>query len=128
MFISRKRAAAAGFVLLAVWLGGTTNVLSAEAEQNEVEAFNKRFLEVTLRMDNAGVTALWAEDGVSLLPGTAPMIGKQTSEWGTTVQVVQPPDGKPAIESHGKILLVLHKEKDGVWRIKQEMWNAGARP
>jgi hypothetical protein len=33
-------------------------------------------------MDNAGVTALWAEDGVSLLPGTAPMIGKQTiSKW-----------------------------------------------
>jgi hypothetical protein len=47
MFISRKRAAAAGFVLLAVWLGGTTNVSSAEAEQNEVEPFNKRFLEVT---------------------------------------------------------------------------------
>jgi ketosteroid isomerase-like protein len=54
--------------------------------------------------------------------------GDWASEWGTTVQVVQPPDGKPAIESHGKILLVLHKEKDGVWRIKQEMWNAGARP
>jgi ketosteroid isomerase-like protein len=49
--------------------------------------------------------------------------GDWASEWGTTVQVVRPPDGKPAIEIHGKILLVLHKGKDGAWRIMNEMWN-----
>jgi uncharacterized protein (TIGR02246 family) len=132
------------------------------ADVKEIDAFNKRFQEVTLRMDNAGAMALWADDGVTLLPGMAAIAGKNTiakwlddlvanmpgykvtkqenefheiqisgdwaSEWGTTYQVVQPPDEKPAIESYGKILLVLHKEKDGEWKIKQEMWNAGARP
>jgi len=28
-------------------------------------------------MDSAGTVALWAEDGVSLLPDTAPMVGKR---------------------------------------------------
>jgi ketosteroid isomerase-like protein len=93
----------------------------------EIEAFNERFEEVTLRMDNAGVMALWDDDGVTLLLGMAPIEGKKTitkwlhdlvakmpgyevtkqenefhdirvsgdwaSEWGTTHQVVQPPDG-----------------------------------
>jgi len=54
--------------------------------------------------------------------------GDWASEWGLTYQVLQPADGKPQIENHGKILLVLHKEKDGHWKIKQEMWNAGPRP
>ncbi len=50
--------------------------------------------------------------------------GEWASEWGTTTQVVQPPEGKAPIEIHGKILLVLHREKDGEWKIKQEMWNS----
>jgi uncharacterized protein (TIGR02246 family) len=50
--------------------------------------------------------------------------GDWASEWGTTAQTVQPPDGKPAIEAHGKILLVLHRETPGGWKIVQEMWNA----
>jgi hypothetical protein len=29
-------------------------------------------------MDNAAILATWAEDGVGLLPGTAPMIGNAT--------------------------------------------------
>ena len=124
----------------------------------QVEQFNRDFTAAILRMDNAAVMALWAEDGTTLLPGMAPLSGRANiarwldditarmpgykvtrqedtfhdiqvsgdwaSEWGTTLQVVQPPDGKPAIETHGKILLVLHRDKDGKWRIKQEMWNA----
>ena len=158
----RKILLVVGSVLVLVWAVRTVTASSGGAEQKEIEAFNGKFLEVTLRMDNAGLMALWAEDGVSLLPGMAPMISKKTigawlddlvekmpgyrvtkqenefhdiqvsgdwaSEWGTTVQVVQPPDRKPAIESHGKILLVLHKEKDGGWKIKQEMWNAAPQP
>jgi ketosteroid isomerase-like protein len=113
-------------------------------------------------MDNAATMALWAEDGVALLPGMAPLEGKTTiskwldgvvagltgyrvaaqdndfhdilisgkwaSEWGTTNQVVQRPDGKPAIETWGKILLVLHKGDNGAWRIREEMWNDGVKP
>jgi uncharacterized protein (TIGR02246 family) len=149
---------AAGITLI---LGGLRAKAAAgqSREQKEIEAFNAKFLDVTLQMDNAGLMSLWDDDGVTLLPGMAPVSSKKTiskwlddviskmpgykvtkqendfhdiqvsgewaSEWGTTHQVVQPPDGKPAIEIYGKILLVLHKGKDGAWRIKEEMWNMG---
>ena len=113
-------------------------------------------------MDNAATMALWAEDGVSLLPGMAPIEGKSTiakwldgvvshlrgyrvtaqdnefhdvevsgdwaSEWGTTHQVVQPPNGGPVMETWGKILLVLRRDKDGAWKIREEMWTPGVKP
>lgn len=159
MAISRKAFLCAGIIVLI--LGGLrTGAVTGQApEQKEIQAFNAKFREVTLKMDNAGLMALWDEDGTTLLPGMAPISGKETiskwlndviakmpgykvtkqendfhdiqvsgdwaSEWGTTHQVVQPPDGKPEIDVHGKILLVLHKGKDGVWRIRQEMWNTG---
>jgi uncharacterized protein (TIGR02246 family) len=133
-----------------------------DAGRKEIEAFNNRYVELHLKMDTAGVLALWAEDGVDLMPGEAPMIGKNTivawvedivskmpgykvtkqemefhdiqvsgdwaSEWATEHQVVQPPDGKPAIEGYGKMALVLHREASGEWKVKQEMWNAAPRP
>ncbi|HVT58620.1 MAG TPA: SgcJ/EcaC family oxidoreductase [Thermoanaerobaculia bacterium] len=123
----------------------------------QIEAFNQKFMEAGIRMDNAAVMALYGEDSVSLLPGMAPMVGKKTiaawldgvvaqmpgyratkndldcrdiqvcgdwaTEWCLTHQVVQPPDGKPPIETHGKMLLVLHRENAGEWRIEREMWN-----
>jgi ketosteroid isomerase-like protein len=42
--------------------------------------------------------------------------------------VVQPPPGKRVIDSYGKLLLVLHREADGNWRITREMWNQGLKP
>ena len=157
-----KAALTGGLIVLVVWTLLIPFASSSPDAQKEIEAFNKKLEDVTLRMDNAGVMALWAEDGASLLPGMAPMEGKKiiakwldgivaqmpgyrvtkqvddfreiqisgdwASEWGTTFQVVQPPEGKPPIESHGKILLVLHRENDGEWKIKQEMWNAGVQP
>ena len=136
-------------------------VVSAFGQKSEVpkglDKFNQKFTAAVLHMDNAEVMSLWAEDGVMLLPGMAPISGKANiakwldgvtsrmpgyrvirqedlfhaiavsgdwaSEWATTLQVTQPPGGKPAIESHGKMLLVLHREKDGTWRIRAEMWN-----
>jgi uncharacterized protein (TIGR02246 family) len=123
----------------------------------EIDAFNQRFKAAILSMDNSAVMALWADDGVTLLPGMAPVIGKPTiarrlddvtarmrgyhvtgqdnefhdiriagdwaSEWGTTHQTVQPPGGKPAMEIYGKVLLVLHREAPGSWKIQEEMWN-----
>ena len=123
----------------------------------EVDAFNKRYVELHLNMDTAGIFATWADDGVSLMPGEAPLIGKKAivawvenilsqmtgykvvkeeidfhdiqisgdwaSEWATEHQVVQPPDGKPVIDSRGKMALVLHREAHGEWKVKQEMWN-----
>jgi uncharacterized protein (TIGR02246 family) len=42
----------------------------------EVEAFNRKFEDATRRMDNAAIVALWADDGISLLPSTKPIVGK----------------------------------------------------
>ena len=129
--------------------------------QQQIAALNQAFIDAILKMDNSAVMALWADDGVDLMPGTAPVVGKTAitkwlddvtanvkgyhvakqeveyrdleicgewaSEWGNTHQVVQPPDGKQPIEIFGKMALVLHKEKDGSWRIKQEMWNASPK-
>jgi len=129
----------------------------AVSARDEVDTFNKRYLEMHLKMDTAGILGTWAEDGVSLMPGEAPLIGKKAivtwvenilsqmpgykvvkeelnfhdiqisgdwaSEWATEHQVVQPPDGKPVIDSRGKMALVLHREVNGEWKVKQEMWN-----
>ncbi len=48
-----------------------------EAGRKEIEAFNNRYVELHLKMDTAGILALWAEDGVDLMPGDAAMIGKK---------------------------------------------------
>ncbi len=137
----------------------TENGASSRAE---IEAFNKKYIAAHLRMDNAAVMSMWAEDGISLLPATDPMIGKETirtfmnevmgrmpgyhmqkmevdfqgievsgnwaSEWANEHQVVQPPPGRPVVDSYGKLLLVLHREADGNWRITREMWNQGMKP
>ena len=134
----------------------------AETGRKEIDAFNQRYVALHQKMDTAGIFALWAEDGVDLMPGEAPLIGKKkivawvedvlakmpgykvtkqemefhdirvcgnwASEWATEHQVVQPPDGKPPIESFGKMALVLHREAGGAWKVQQEMWSAGVKP
>lgn len=42
----------------------------------EIEAFNQKLEVATRRMDNAAIVALWADDGISLLPSTKPIVGK----------------------------------------------------
>jgi len=44
--------------------------------RTEIEAFNRTFEDATRRMDNAATVALWADDGISLLPSTKPIVGK----------------------------------------------------
>jgi ketosteroid isomerase-like protein len=55
------------------------------------------------------------------------VLGDWAYEWGLEHQVVQPPDGKPAIDGLGKILLILHKDGHGEWKLQQEMWNAAPK-
>src|SRR6266853_6820135 len=45
--------------------------------QKEIEAFNKRYVELHSKMDTPGILALWAEDGVDLMPGNTPMNGRK---------------------------------------------------
>src|SRR5713101_3579756 len=135
---------------------------TAEAGRKEIEVFNKRYVQLHLKMDTEGILALWAKDGVDLMPGEAAMIERQkisawvedivakmpgykvtnqemefhdihmcgewASEWATVHQEVQPPDGKPLVESYGKMALVLHREASGEWKVQQEMWNAAPKP
>src|SRR5580704_5169599 len=44
----------------------------------EIFAFNEKFINAHLRMDNPAIIAMWADDGVSLLPSMAPMVGRAT--------------------------------------------------
>jgi len=156
----RKIALAALLVLTALAQAALASCKPDARAAQQIATLNQAFIDAILKMDNAAVMALWADDGVDLLPGTAPIVGKPAitqflndatkdlkgyrvttqevehhdlqicgdwaSEWGTTHQIVKPPDGKPAIEIFGKMALILHKEKDG-WRIKQEMWNGSPR-
>ena len=58
--------------------------------------------------------------------------GDWASEWATTVQVSQPPEGKKVIglvpkkhepvTAKGKMLLVLKRSSDGKWKIREEAW------
>lgn len=50
------------------------------------------------------------------------------SERATEHQVVQAPEGKPPIESYGKMALLLDREVSGGWKVTQEMWNASPKP
>jgi uncharacterized protein (TIGR02246 family) len=143
--------------IVASWVAAFAFGGGAVSAKDEVDAFNKRYVELHLKMDTAGIFGTWAEDGVSLMPGEAPLIGKKAivawvenilsqmqgykvikeeidfqdiqisgdwaSEWANEHQVVQPSDGKPVIDSRGKMALVLHREANGEWKVKQEMWN-----
>ena len=48
--------------------GGTIN--------KEIDRFNQRLIDLHLKMDDAGILALWEEDGVDLMPDMAPLVGK----------------------------------------------------
>lgn len=55
------------------------------------------------------------------------IVGNATwvSEWCLEHQVVSEP-GKPTFDSWGKLLLVLHRQASGDWRLVREMWNQGS--
>lgn len=50
---------------------------SVDADPQAIAALNARLDEAGRRLDNDAVMSLWAEDGVDLLPGLPPMIGKK---------------------------------------------------
>ena len=56
------------------------------------------------------------------------VMGDWAYEWGIEHQVLQPPPGREAFDGRGNILLILHKNAQGDWKIKQEMWSAAPKP
>ena len=73
-----KAAVATGILLLV--LGGarmSAGKSNADA-RNEIDAFNKKFADLHLKMDTPKLMAMWAEDGVNLMQGEAPIFGRKT--------------------------------------------------
>jgi uncharacterized protein (TIGR02246 family) len=153
----------AGFALIFLFAAAPRiHGAPALSPKAEIEAFNEKFIAAHLAMDHPMILSFWEEDGVSLLPDTAPLVGKKAIskfvedvvasmpgyrvttqeidfqdirvmgdwayEWGLEHQVVQGPPGKPTFDGRGKILLVLHKNAQGQWKIQQEMWNSAPQP
>jgi len=77
MDITRRVILGACFVAL-LMAGARIKARTTEDKwRKEIEAFNKRYVELHEKMDTAGILAPWAEDGVDLMPGDAPMSGKK---------------------------------------------------
>lgn len=49
---------------------------AADRSHAQIDAFNRKLEEATRSMNNPATMELWAEDGISLLPSTKPMVGK----------------------------------------------------
>jgi ketosteroid isomerase-like protein len=68
-------------VLFSACCGANATTPSAappvEARQ-QINEFNRRFVDACRRMDHKADVEFWADDGVDLLPGLEPMVGKAT--------------------------------------------------
>lgn len=74
----RKVAVLAGILAIGL-LGIRMNASNRSSNaRSKIDAFNKRFTELHLKMDTPGIMAMWAEDGVDLMQGEAPIVGKKT--------------------------------------------------
>ena len=72
------RSTVAPLMLLAAGLVSTpcSAQASPAAAQSGILRFNQKLADATRHMDNAAMLALWADDGVSLLPDASPLLGK----------------------------------------------------
>jgi len=73
-----EAALAVGLFGLAVRHGyaKTTQGENGDERRKEIQAFNEKFVAAPQTMNTLAILETWAEDGGSLLPETAPMIGK----------------------------------------------------
>lgn len=75
-----RKAIASGVLAGLLFLGVAQSVRGGRSErsaQDEIATFNQRFRDLHLKMDHQGIFAMWAEDGVDLMPGEAPIVGKK---------------------------------------------------
>lgn len=71
-------ALAAGVLLFGLGAARISARSSNAEARSEIDAFNKRFVELHLKMDTPGTMAMWSEDGVDLMQGEAPIVGRKT--------------------------------------------------
>jgi hypothetical protein len=56
---------------------------SGESNVKTLEDFNRKFRESILNTDHAAMLAMWCDDGVDLMPGEAPLMGKKQLRHGS---------------------------------------------
>jgi len=79
IFMKRKLLLSLGLVsLMAIVIARGREVLAQTgiSPNQEVWEFNQKFQDAHARMDTNAIIGMWSEKGVSLLPETAPLIGK----------------------------------------------------
>jgi uncharacterized protein (TIGR02246 family) len=64
------------FTFLAASMALPIAVFAQTDARKAVDAVNQQFVSACQKMDNRASAALWADDGVDLLPGMAPIVGK----------------------------------------------------
>ena len=65
------------FFALATFVALIAATASATSDpKTEIDAFNQNYLALHQKMDTPAILALWAEDGVDLMPGENPLIGR----------------------------------------------------
>jgi len=69
---------AAGILLVSLCCARTSARNSNADARSEIDAFNKKFTELHLKMDTPAIMAMWAEDGVDLMQGEVPIAGRKT--------------------------------------------------
>lgn len=78
MLRHRKAAILVGILAMGL-LGIRSNANNSNTDaRSEIDAFNKKFAELHLKMDTPAIMAMWAEDGVDLMQGEAPIVGRRT--------------------------------------------------
>ena len=65
------------FSVISTWTVGCNIRMETDSSRAEIDTFNREYLAAHLKMDDAAVLAMWADDGVGLLPQMAPLKGKQ---------------------------------------------------
>ena len=71
MFRLKTLSALATFAALIVATASATS-----DPKTEIDAFNQNYLALHQKMDTPAILALWAEDGVDLMPGESPLVGR----------------------------------------------------
>ena len=73
---------ALGGIVVLAFVRPARTVFAENEARKSLDAFNQEFAAACVRMDHKADAEFWADDGVDLLPGLDPMIGKaKISAW-----------------------------------------------
>jgi ketosteroid isomerase-like protein len=86
MVMSRTQIVLLSVALMTLAVGSRAAGNENEA-RSEIDRFNRQFTTLHLKMDHAGILEMWADDGVDLMPGENPLVGKKAIT--TWVQDIQ---------------------------------------